>query len=429
MRVSVRELDRAKVCERVSAGDWSVREAAGLLGLSYRQARRVVSRYRVAGAAGLVHGSVGRRSNRALPLRHRVLALVEEHYSGSVEERLGPTLAAEHLGSDHGIQVDAETLRRWMLSAGLWSRRRKRRPYRQRRERRAHFGELVQLDGSFHHWLGSRAPKGCLVVMIDDATNITLARFAEGETTWAAASLLESWVEKYGVPRALYTDGGSVYYHRTKALQALPLTQFAGMCARIGSKMIRARSPQAKGRVERANGTHQDRLIKKLRLKGISSYDEANEYLAAYLSEHNRRFAKPASDPVDWHLQLDAGCDRSRIFCQTAMRVVSQDWVVRYKGRWLQLSRRTAELAHPGSRVRVEETAQGVIRLWTRADTALGFKRITPVRGVHHTTRPSDDHPWKRQAIVAWRANARSPNPNVMMRDLLQTSRADPKSM
>jgi transposase len=190
--------------------------AATLMEVSYRQAKRLYRRYRAEGAKGLKHRSAGRASNRALDTRQRkrVLALIREKYSGGVDERFGPTLAAEHLASEDGITVDHETLRRWMLAAGLWSRARKRSPHRRRRARMAHFGELVQLDGSFHPWLEDRGPENCLLTLVDDTTGRSLGRFGAQETIWAAVAILRAWIAQYGIPRALYTDWKNVYVRR-----------------------------------------------------------------------------------------------------------------------------------------------------------------------------------------------------------------------
>jgi transposase len=206
--MSTRELRRAGVLARVSAGTLTLKAAAELMAVSYRQAKRLYRRYRAVGAKGLQHRSAGRPSNRAVArrTRARVLALIRAKYSGEVAERFGPTLAAEHLASEDGITVDHETLRRWMLAAGLWSRARKRSPYRQRRERKAHRGELVQLDGSFHAWFEGRGPQACLLTLVDDATGTTLGQFSPQETIWAAVGVLRVWLTQYGVPRALYTD-------------------------------------------------------------------------------------------------------------------------------------------------------------------------------------------------------------------------------
>ena len=206
--LSRKELGRVEVMGRVKAHSLGLREAAEMLELSYRQTKRVWARYRAGGAKALQHGNCGRVSNRAYAAKFRaaVLKQVQARY-----EDFGPTLAAEHLASDDGLEVQAETLRRWLKAAGLWQRQRRRKPYRQRREAKEHFGELVQLDGSFHEWLEERGPRGCLMHMVDDATTKALGCFSEEETIWAAAGVLRRWIERYGVPQALYTDWKNVY--------------------------------------------------------------------------------------------------------------------------------------------------------------------------------------------------------------------------
>src|SRR5437870_6038510 len=306
--MSRRELGRVEVLARVRSGQLRLVDAAVLLRLSYRQTKRLWKRYREEGAAGLKHRSAGRRSHRAYAekFREKVLALVREKYGGPVGERFGPTLAAEHLASEDGQRVDAETLRRWMREEGLWSRERRRRRHRRRRERKEHFGELVQMDGSFHPWLEERGPQGCLMDLVDDATNTTLARLGQEETIWAAAGALRAWIERYGVPMRLYVDWKNLYKRLASSQERVrgeePITQFGRMCAKLGIELIAASSPQAKGRVDRIHGTHQDRLVKKLRRKKIASHAEANAYLEAeYLPEHNRRFARPAARREDYH--------------------------------------------------------------------------------------------------------------------------------
>src|SRR6202162_1629643 len=205
--MSSRELNRVEVMGRVGSGDLKLNDAAVMLELSYRQAKRLWRRYRQGGSKGLKHGNAGRPSNRSKPLklRRRVLNLLRKKYSGSEEERFGPTLAAEHLAEEDGIVLDHETLRLWMLQEGVWNRQRKRKKHCQRRERKAHFGELGQADGSFHDWLEERGPRGCLMDMVDDATSRTQAGLGKEETIWAAAGVLRAWIEKYGVPPPLHT--------------------------------------------------------------------------------------------------------------------------------------------------------------------------------------------------------------------------------
>src|SRR5438105_13716294 len=218
--------------------------------VSYRQGKRLWKRYRVEGLRGRGHRSAGRVSNRAKPkkLRGRVLQLMRAKYSGEPEKRFGPTLATEHLAEEDGIGLGVETLRRWMLEEGLWSRERRRRAHRRRRERKAHFGELVQLDGSFHDWLEGRGPRGCLMNMVDDATGTTLCRVGEEETIWAAAGVLQAWIGRYGVHQALYTAWKNVYVREPNGGERCrgeePVTQFGRMCQRLGIEIIAAGSPQ-----------------------------------------------------------------------------------------------------------------------------------------------------------------------------------------
>ena len=262
--MSCKELRRAGVLARVESGELKLVDAAVVMGVSYRQSKRLARRYGEMGTEGLKHGSAGRESNRKKPkkFRERVLRLVRKKYSGEEGERFGPTLAAEHLASDDEVEVNAQTLRRWMLAEGLWSRARKRRLHRKQRERKEHVGELVQMDGSFHDWLEDRGPRGCLMNMVDDASGNTLARMGKEETIWAAAGVLRAWIKKYGVPVALYTDWKNVYVREATSKEQMqgvvPVTQFGGMCQRLGIGIIAANSAQAKGRVERNHGTHQD---------------------------------------------------------------------------------------------------------------------------------------------------------------------------
>lgn len=414
--MSARELTRVEVLSRVKAGTLSVQSAATLLVVSYRQAKRLVRRYRAEGAKGLKHQSAGHASNHARPAaeRERALALVREKYSGPVDVRFGPTLAAEHLASEDGITVHHDTLRRWMLTAGLWSRARKRSPHRQRRERKAHFGELVQLDGSFHQWYETRGPGGCLMNLVDDATGRTLARLGDQETIWAAADVLRRWIEAYGVPLALYTDWKNVYVREPNAEEqvtgAVPRTQFGRMCADLDVQIIAASSPQAKGRVERNHGTHQDRLVKKLRRLGIADAHAANAFLETrYLPEHNARFTQAPASAEDFHRRTPSRAALDRAFQLEETRVLSNDWVIRYDTRYLQVTRQSHQ-APAKSTVLVREAVTGAIEIryrgrlmrWTEIPAPAPKPAAAPgVRPATSATerprhRPSADHPWRR---------------------------------
>jgi transposase len=409
------ELKRGGVLSRVAGKGWTLAQAAERMGVSYRQAKRLWKRYRTKGTKGLMHGNVGRASNRAKPrrLRGRVLGLVRKKYGGEPGERFGPTLAAEHLQQEDGIVVGVETLRQWMLEEGLWSRERRGQRHRQRRERKAHFGELVQLDGSFHEWLEGRGPRGCLMNMVDDATGATLCRMGKEETIWAAVGVLRAWMERYGVPQALYTDWKNVYVREPSAQERLrgeePLTQFGRMCGELGIEIIAACSPQAKGRVERSHGTHQDRLVKKLRLKNIRSLEEADRFLQGkYCAEHNARFARAAAAPQDLHLPSPGVRKLEKIFRLERERVLSNDWVIRDENHFYQVERQSQQHAPAKSKVKVCEWEDGRIEIHYR-DQKLSWNQIpgrpvvrrqdeqssVPREATKKKWRPGPDHPWR----------------------------------
>jgi transposase len=416
--MSVKELARAGVLARVEAGTLSLGAAASLMAVSYRQAKRLYRRYRAEGAKGLTHRSAGRRSNAARDRgeREHILALIRAKYSGPVDERFGPTLAAEHLANEDGVHVHHDTLRRWMLAAGLWSRARKRSPHRRRRARKAHFGELVQLDGSFHAWCEGRGPVSCLLTLVDDATGRSLGRFSAQETMWAAVAVLRAWIATYGIPQALYTDWKTVYVRppteEERLTQTAPLTQFGRMCAQLGIRIIPASSPQAKGRIERNHGTHQDRLVKKLRRKAIADIEAANAFLETeYWTAHNERFARPPASPDDFHVAIPRGVRLDAVFRLQDTRTVSNDWVVRYDNRFFQIERQSHR---PPARatVHVLESADGQVEIryrgrvmrWTEIQAGARPPVTAPrprvakappavsVRG----PRAGGDHPWRQ---------------------------------
>jgi hypothetical protein len=304
-----------------------------------------------------------------------------------------------------------------MLTAGLWSRVRKRSPHRRRRERKAHFGELVQMDGSFHPWFEGRGPQSCLLTLVDDATGQTLGRFGAQETIWAAVGVLRAWIERYGIPQALYTDWKNVYVRVPNAEErdtgAEPLTQFGRMCATLGIRIIPASSPQAKGRIERNHGTQQDRLVKKLRRKGIAAIATANTFLETeYWADHNARFAQAPAAADDFHVGRPRGLRLDTVFRLEEDRTVSNDWVVRYDNRFLQLERQSGH-APARSTVVVCESVEGHLEIryrdrvmrWTEITSAAAPGRspqliarppshaaTSPRRRYH----PSADHPWHK---------------------------------
>ncbi len=409
--LSKRELQRVGVLARVKAGELLVKDAAALMRVSYRQAKRLWKGYRASGAASLKHGNAGRVSNRkrAPKERKKILRKVQEKYAG-----FGPTLAAEHLASEDQMEVHPETLRRWMLAEGLWKKARKRKQHRKRRDRRAHFGELVQMDGSFHDWYQGRAGKACLMNMVDDATSTVEARLGEGETIWAAVRVLRQWIEKYGVPLALYTDWKNVYVREPTEKELLhgkvPVTQFGRMCQKLDIRIIAASSPQAKGRVERGNGTHQDRLIKKMGRKKIRTHEAAHEFLQTeYLPDHNARFARTPALPQDYHRRAPQSRDLDQVFRLETERSISNDWVVRYENRWFQLER-SSDYPPRQAKVMVCEWEDERIEIRYQGK-ARSHHEIAPPKPPISIARskppqpsrwkPAADHPWKAAMLRA----------------------------
>jgi len=417
--MSTQELRRVEVINQVQGGALRLVDAQEKLSLSYRQIKRLWRRYRLEGPAGLQHGNAGRASHRAKPraFREQVLRLVREKYGGRAEvPPFGPTLAAEHLAQEDHLPIDAETLRRWMLEERLWCRQRgKPRAHLRRRPRKEHFGELVQLDGSFHAWLETRGPRGCLMNIIDDATGTTVVHLCKEETTWDAVAVSRLWIAQHGVPLALYTDWKNVYKVAPTPKQELrgeePLTQFGRMCQDLGIRILAAHLPQAKGRGERRNGVHQDRLVKKLRRQEICTCAAANAYLEAdYLPDLNRRFAKTPARPQDYHRPAPCAEELNTVFRLRTERAVSNDWVVRHQGRFLQLLPANRSYRPRPARAVVWENPAGQLEVSYRGER-VAFEEFPtnprhqkPESTIGHVpcprgvTRPGLDHPYKRNA-------------------------------
>jgi transposase InsO family protein len=303
LAMSQGELSRFDTLMRVERGELRVEDAAAVLGLKRRQVFRLLVRMRAEGASGIVSRKRGRPSNRrhSVALREQIIAIVREHYHD-----FGPTLAREYLIERHGITVACETLRQLMIQAGLWKDRdaRRPRPY-QPRYRRDCRGELIQVDGSKHWWMEDRGPQCTLLVYIDDATSELMhLKMVESESTFAYMEATREYIEAHGKPVAFYSDKHSVFRNNTASAKGDGMTHFGRALEALNIEIICAHSPQAKGRVERANGTLQDRLVKAMRLEGISTIAEANAFLPSYLARHNQRFAKAPFDPRDLHRPL-----------------------------------------------------------------------------------------------------------------------------
>jgi Helix-turn-helix domain len=416
--MSQRERDVVRVIRSVLDGERTQVEAARLLKKSTRQVRRVQRKLEAGGDAALVHGLRGKPSNRHHDpsLKSRVLRAYRARYAD-----FGPTFAREKL-AEEGLHVGAETLRRWLMASGLWTRRRHRDAHRSRRPRRNCFGELVQMDASIHDWLEGRGEVVVLITLIDDATSRVLARFYPAATVETHMDLLERWVRKSGRPRALYTDRHSIFEAHEKGQ---PLadpdaeTQFGRALRELDVELIRAHSPQAKGRVERSFGTAQDRWVKELRLAKATTCAEANAVLERVVPEHNRRFAVAPRVTTDCHRRLGPTHRLEAILSVQCERVVSNDYVVRWANRHFQL----LPPAWPGlrgGRVVIEHRRDGAVmvrfggRYLSYKEIAVGGEEKTAGEGRERarakrppptpTTgsggrKPAADHPWRKRAI------------------------------
>jgi transposase len=401
--MSQRDRDTLAVLRPVLDGVRSQAEAARLLGKSTRQVRRMVARLKDEGDAGLIHKLRDRPSNRRMKATTKcnILSFYKEHL-----QDFGPTLAAETL-AEQGLQIGVETLRRWLTAEGLWQPGPRRDTHRSRRPRRACFGELIQLDASIHDWTEGRGEAMALSAMIDDATGRVLARFAPAETTDAYFDLLERWLKAHGRPVALYSDKKTVFrVPPAEGRDATP-SQFGRACEELGITLIFAHSPQAKGRVERFFGTAQDRWVKQMRLAGVTTIAEANTLVARTLLPHfNRHFTVTPAETSDAHRPWrHREHDLRAILCPQQTRSVSNDYVVRFESRLLQLARP----ALPGLRggvVVVESRRDGTLAIRFQG-RYLRFQEITthprlssPPRPRREPStspphRPAPDHPWR----------------------------------
>jgi transposase len=413
--LSGNEKRRLELFHRVKRGEISLHKAAELLNLSYRQAKRCYARYGREGASGLGHRLRGRESNRrgVMAQRSAILERYQERYGD-----FGPTLAAEYLAKDK-LAVPVQTLRRWLIEEGLWQVTRSRSVHRRWRARKECFGEMVQMDGSHHDWFEGRRPWAVLMVMIDDATSRSHVRFFEEETTAAAMTTFQGYVARNGLPRSLYVDRDSIYRVTRAASvdEALagdrPLSQFGRAMRELEIEVICAHSPQAKGRVERRNGMLQDRLVKALRLAGITTLEEANRFLE---EEEWRgieaRFRVPPARKADVHRRVPPGVNLTLVLSFQEPRVVQADWTVAWRRRWFQLTESNQKLALVGQRVTICEQLDGKIRLrykgrdlaWAElperlkpaARLSTDQKRLAKAKRTTGPWKPPANHPWRR---------------------------------
>jgi len=365
--MSYEELDRVGVIERVIEKRLTQREAARMLGLTSRQVRRLRRGYEQDGARALASKHRGRPSNRRLPseVRREALATVRSQYEG-----FGPTLAHEKLTELHDLRLSVETLRHWMIEDGLWTPRARREPrIQQPRRRRPCRGELIQIDGSDHEWFEERAPRCTLLVFVDDATSALLGLlFCESESAFSYFAAMRSYLEQHGKPVALYSDKAGVFRVNKGGTG---VTQFSRALGSLNIDILCANTPAAKGRVERAHLTLQDRLVKELRLRGISDVEAANAFAPEFMADYNRRFARAPRSEHDAHRPLQPSDDLARIFSWQETRLVSKNLTVNYKRVLYVLDPTAAARTARGQRIGIEEREDGSLSFWHGEDVLL----------------------------------------------------------
>lgn len=372
--MSKKEREQLKVFERLNSGEITKNAAAQVLKLTTRWVRKKLKRYRTQGDIGLVHKNRGRPSSRKWDPKEKALAveLLKSEWRG-----FGPTFASEKLAELKGIKVSNETLRKTMIANGLWAPGRKRQQHRKWRERKLMRGILVQLDGSPHDWFEGQGPKCTLLVFIDDATSqILWLEFVESESFNGVARATKKYIEKHGRPGSFYVDYGSVFSVNLNNKERCKITQFERIMRQLDIDVIHASSPQAKGRVERCNKTMQDRLIKEMRLSGIVSIDQANEFVrdGDFIAKHNARFAVLPTQDGDAHRSAQE-YDLEWAFCTKQERVVTNDFTISYQGKIIQITKKQPTIVRPKNWVVVREHLDGKITISIR-NNLLNYKEI-----------------------------------------------------
>jgi hypothetical protein len=387
LTMSQKEVDRIRIVSQIESNKLTVEEGSELLGISQRQAYRVMKRIKEQGAKGVIHKLRGRESNRGYPgeLKSKIIEIYRRSYPD-----YGPTLFSEMLIEYHNISLNRETLRNWLRQKSITTSLRKKRPHRRKRERRSCFGELLQFDGSHHDWFEARGAECCLLNCVDDATGRVYLKFALSENTQDVLLTIWEYVNKYGNPRSIYTDRASVYYAEGN------LTDFGRAMKQLNIELIFAKSPQAKGRVERFNRTLQDRLIKALRREAISNIAEANKYLQeVFTNKFNKRFAVNPEQP-DVHRSAE-GYNLENIFCYKTTRQVRNDYTINLSGGYIQLLKGNAPLPKPKQSVTISKWLNGQMHIYFN-EQELSYKSLKdkPGKKGYKSRKVPKDHPWRK---------------------------------
>jgi len=406
IKMSINELKRLHVINKVLEKQMKQVEAAEILNLTDRQLRRILKRVREEGEIGIVHKSRGKPSNRAYPanLKGTILKLYQDNYMG-----FGPLLASEKLEEIDSIKISDETLRLWLLGAGHWKKSRRSREHRRRRERKGHFGEMVLMDGSHHDWLEGRGEELVLMGYIDDATSKVYGQFYDHEGTLPALDSLKRYIKRYGIPMRIYLDKHTTYRSPKKLtieeeLKGLKSqSQFERACEELGIEVIHADSPQAKGRIERLFGVLQDRLIKEMRLAAISNKEQANRFLDGYLPKYIKKFSIRAAREGDFHMPMPNCVDLEQILCIKKSAGLRDDNTISYEGRLYLI-----EDILTTKTLMVEQRTDGSIHLSSNGKY-LNYRQIEPqprvnfIKPIMKTVRkpyiPPADHPWRNFSL------------------------------
>lgn len=420
--MSQKEAKRAQVMEQLTAGQIDQKQAGKLLAVSVRQIKRIVKRYRAEGLPGLVSKKRGIPSNRRLSeeTKRQAIDLIGTRYHD-----FGPTLACEKLAERHGLDLSVESIRQLMIAAGYWRPRKgAKASIHPMRERRARLGELIQIDGSPHDWFEGRGERCTLLVFIDDATGRLMQLcFAPTETTLGYMRVLHDHILAHGLPVALYSDKHSIFRVNAKDADPEAETQFARAARELGIECIHAHSPQAKGRVERANQTLQDRLVKEMRLAGISGMDSANAWLPGFMADFNRRFAVAPRDNRDAHRAYPGTReDLTDILSVQVERTLSKNLSCQYGGAFMQVKTSGTGLGMRGAKVILFKRFDGTQELrWRKrklvytvlskaqrqaqeADSKMVNARVDKALAKHDATsrkahKPAPNHPWKKHPV------------------------------
>jgi hypothetical protein len=407
-KMTLKEASRLSTMQRLKHKELNLKEASKELGLSYKQTGRIKDRYKSQGAIGLISLRRGKPSNNRLldNLKEKALSVIKEKYYD-----YGPTLVKEKLEEKHKLKLSKETIRQVMIKDGLWNPKKvKEKKVYARRTRRSRYGELEQIDGSYEYWFEGRGEKCCLLVCVDDATSaIMQLRFCKAETTQDYLQFVKDYLKHHGRPLAFYSDKHSVFRINNKKKQEGNFTtQFHKVLKKLDIELICAHSPQAKGRVERANGVLQDRLIKELRERNISNIDQANDYLEEYMVVYNRKFAVEPARRENAHREVLAIHKEKYLFMKTEDRKLSKDLSFQYRTEVYQIDSEYKRRLY-GKKVQIYET-YGDVKMVLQNGKKLKFKKWkekidepTKIVGtkeleVYWPTikrKPGKYHPWK----------------------------------